>query len=89
MSKKIKSKILPEEFEVKDLIGMSWDSLQQLFKQLNGRPITKEELPKWKLMLGFVNSTNNSVKTSMQCFRMVDLPGAIKYMDKSLKKRKY
>jgi hypothetical protein len=84
-----KEKILPKGFEVKDLVGISWESLQQLFKQLNGRKITKEELPKWKLMLGFVNSTNNATKTSMQCFRMIDLPATIKYMDKSLKKRKY
>lgn len=82
-----KKEVLPENFEVKNLIDCSWQSLQSLFKEVVGRPITKEELPKWKLVLGFVNATNNSVKTSMQCYRFLTLPLEIKAVKKVLKRK--
>lgn len=86
---KIKKEILPKNFEVRDLIGLSWESLQKLFRNLQGREITKEDLSQWKLVLGFVNSTSSAVKTSMQCFKLTSLPQAIKMLKKAVKKRKY
>lgn len=88
VKKNIKENILPKGFEVNDLIGLSWDTLRDIFQQLNGKPLTKDELPKYKLMLGFVNATNNSVKTSMQCYKLVSLPMAVKEMKTAMKKRK-
>lgn len=82
-----KQDLLPVGFEVKQLIGLSWDSLAQLFKQMNGRPLTKEELPKWKIILGFVNATNNSVKTSLQCVKFATLPFAVKSVEKAMKRK--
>jgi hypothetical protein len=75
--KQRKAEILPKDFEVRDLVGLSWETLQGIFKQMEGRSLTKEELPNWKLLLGFVNSTNNSVKTSMQCYRLIELSLAV------------
>ena len=86
---KIKKEVLPEGFETRDLVGLSWTSLNKLFKTLEGRDITPEDLPKWKLTLGFVNATNNAVKTSMQCFRLSNLPQAVQMMKKIVKSRTY
>jgi len=83
--KALKKEILPDSFEVKQLVGLSWEALEQLFKQMNGKPLTKEELPKWKMVLGFVNATNNSVKTSLQTVKFVTLPIAISEMKKAMK----
>lgn len=83
--KNAKSEILPIGFEVKQLVGLSWETLRQLFKQMNGRKLTSEELPRWKLLLGFVNSTTKATKTSMQCFKLVSLPLGIKEMKKAMK----
>lgn len=84
---KAKTEMLPTDFEVRDLVGVSWDTLQKLFKEMEGKPLTKEELPKWKLVLGFVNATNNSVKTSMQCYRLVTLPLAVEAVKKAAQYR--
>ena len=84
-----KKEILPEKFEVKDLVDMNWVTVQKLFKSLQGREITPADLPQWKLMLGFSNATNSSVKTSMQCFTLTKLPQAVKAMKKAVKNRKY
>jgi hypothetical protein len=85
----IKSEVLPKEFETKDLVDLSWKSLQRLFKHLEGREITKDDLSHWKLALGFTNATNNAVKTSMQCFKLSSLPQAVLAVKKAVKKRKY
>lgn len=63
---KVKKEVLPQGFETKDLVGISYAALKQMFKAVNGRPVTVKELPKWKVVLGFVNATNSTVKTSMQ-----------------------
>jgi len=83
---RVKKEVLPDKFEVRDLVGVSWNTLQKLFKTLQGREITPKDLPQWKLMLGFVNATNNSVKTSMQCFKLSTLPQSINYLKKTLKR---
>jgi hypothetical protein len=85
--KELKTDMLPIGFEVKQLVGLSWETLQHLFKQMNGKPLNKEELPKWKMILGFVNATNNSVKTSLQCVKFVTLPLAVKEMKKAMKQK--
>jgi hypothetical protein len=89
MRKKIKKEVLPEGFEVRDLVGISWKSLNKVFKSVEGRDITEKDLPHWKLALGFVNATNNAVKTSMQCFKLSSLPQAVAMVKKATKTRKY
>lgn len=84
-----KKEVLPAGFEPRDLVGLSWASLNKLFKALEGRDITEEDLPKWKLTLGFVNATNHAVKTSMQCFKLSSLPQAVQMMKETVKGRKY
>jgi hypothetical protein len=85
---KIKKEVLPQGFEVRDLVGISWQSLNKVFKSLEGKDITPADLPHWKLALGFVNATNNTVKTSMQCFKLSSLPQAVKMVKEITRKRK-
>lgn len=86
---KIKKAVLPPGLEVKDLIGISWKALNQMFKSVEGRDITEADLPKWKLTLGLINATNGTIKTSMQCFKLSSLPQAVAMVKKAVKKRKY
>lgn len=86
---KIKKEVLPEGFEVKDLTDVAWKSLCQMFKSVEGRNITPEDLPKWKMTLGLINATNGTIKTSMQCFKLSSLPQAVAMVKKAVKKRKY
>ena len=86
---KIKQEILPKEFEPRDLVGLSWDALNKLFKSLKGRNIKIADLKQWKLVLGFTNATNHAITTSMQCFKLSSLPQAIGMLKKVVKRRKY
>lgn len=85
---KVKKEVLPQGFETKDLVGISYAALKQMFKAVNGRPVTVKELPKWKVVLGFVNATNSTVKTSMQCYRFVTLPMELSALKRVLKRKR-
>ena len=85
----VREEILPKDADPRNVISISYKALEQLFKQVDGKPLTPKDLPNWKLMLGFVNSTNNSMKTSMQVYKLVMLPVAVKLMKETVKKRKY
>lgn len=84
--KEVKSEVLPDGFETKDLVDLSWKGLKKVFQDLEGRPLTKDDLSQYKLALGFINSTNNSVKTSMQFYKLSSLPEAVAMLKSKLQK---
>lgn len=79
MTKKYK-KDMPKHIENLDLVQMSRDLLEAMVEStaiLEGKKMTEQGLKEAKMVLGYLNATNNQVKTRMQWFKMTGLESKI------------
>jgi hypothetical protein len=80
----------PEHIENLDLVQMSRDLLEAVIENtaiLEGKKeMTEQGLKEAKLVLGYLNATNNQVKTRMQWFKMTGLESKIKRVKASISK---
>lgn len=71
----------PEHIENLDLVQMARDLLEAVVENtaiLEGKKkMTEQGLKEAKLVLGYLNATNNQVKTRMQWFKMTGLEAKI------------
>ena len=71
---------MPKHIENLDLVQMSRDLLEAMVEStaiLEGKKMTEQGLKEAKMVLGYLNATNNQVKTRMQWFKMTGLESKI------------
>ena len=80
-----------EDIRRTDLVQLSrklLDSTVVASDALNVKTFTEPKLKEMKMVLGFLNATNNIIKTKMQYFKMVGLDEKIKAVQKHNKRKK-
>lgn len=77
-----------KHIEDSDLIQLSrnlLDSIVTSTDMLNPKNMTPERLAEAKIVLGYLNSSNNALKTKMQYFKMMGIGEKIKIVQKANK----
>ena len=77
-----------QDIKDSDLIKLSrnlLDSIVTSTDMLNPKNVTPERLQEAKVVLGYLNASNNALKTKMQYFKMVGIGDKIKAVQRKSK----